>query len=141
MNLQLFAYNAILILTLLFLLWIVSLKLKNVSIVDIFWGLGFVFVAVFSFYLNPTRSSRSWMALVLVTVWGLRLSGYLAWRNLGKPEDYRYQAMRANVFSSFKCFWSLTFGEITKEQNSGISRLHFQNECVFPQKTQKQHNP
>jgi steroid 5-alpha reductase family enzyme len=31
---------------------------------------------------------------VLVTVWGTRLSTYLAIRNLGHGEDYRYQAMR-----------------------------------------------
>jgi Predicted membrane protein len=30
----------------------------------------------------------------MVTVWGLRLSGYLAWRKRGAPEDFRYQAMR-----------------------------------------------
>ena len=32
---------------------------------------------------------------VLVGIWGLRLSGYLARRNLGHGEDYRYRAMRA----------------------------------------------
>ena len=30
----------------------------------------------------------------MVTIWGMRLAGYLAWRNWGKPEDYRYVAMR-----------------------------------------------
>ena len=30
----------------------------------------------------------------MVTIWGLRLSGYLAWRKRGEPEDFRYQAMR-----------------------------------------------
>jgi steroid 5-alpha reductase family enzyme len=30
----------------------------------------------------------------MVTLWGLRLSIYLGWRNWGKPEDFRYQAMR-----------------------------------------------
>jgi steroid 5-alpha reductase family enzyme len=33
----------------------------------------------------------------MVTVWGLRLSGYLIWRNLGKSEDFRYQEMRAKA--------------------------------------------
>ena len=32
--------------------------------------------------------------LVLVTIWGLRLSSYLAWRNIGKGEDFRYQEFR-----------------------------------------------
>ncbi|HUP14672.1 MAG TPA: DUF1295 domain-containing protein [Acidimicrobiia bacterium] len=30
--------------------------------------------------------------VLLTTIWGLRLSGYLAWRNIGKGEDFRYRA-------------------------------------------------
>ncbi len=30
----------------------------------------------------------------LTTLWGVRLAGYLAWRNHGKGEDSRYQEMR-----------------------------------------------
>jgi steroid 5-alpha reductase family enzyme len=33
--------------------------------------------------------------LTLVALWGLRLAGYLAWRNWNAPEDRRYQAIRA----------------------------------------------
>ena len=39
--------------------------------------------------------------IVLVCLWGLRLAVYLAWRNRGKGEDPRYQAMRAKRPSSF----------------------------------------
>jgi len=77
-----------------FVLWMISLRLKDVSIVDIFWGIGFVIIAwVTTFVVRPT-SPRSLFIAVLVTIWGLRLAGYLAWRNIGKPEDYRYRAMR-----------------------------------------------
>lgn len=38
--------------------------------------------------------TRQTLAAALVTVWGLRLSIHLSIRNLGKGEDYRYQAMR-----------------------------------------------
>jgi steroid 5-alpha reductase family enzyme len=38
---------------------------------------------------------------IAVTVWGLRLSGYLAWRNHGAGEDFRYRAMRAKARASF----------------------------------------
>jgi steroid 5-alpha reductase family enzyme len=31
----------------------------------------------------------------LVAIWSLRLAGYLAWRNLGSGEDFRYQKMRS----------------------------------------------
>lgn len=37
----------------------------------------------------------------MAAVWGLRLSGYLAWRNLGHGEDYRYQAMRKKYGERF----------------------------------------
>ena len=40
------------------------------------------------------RRPRRWLLTGLTTVWGLRLSVYLAMRNLGKKEDYRYQEMR-----------------------------------------------
>jgi steroid 5-alpha reductase family enzyme len=37
----------------------------------------------------------------MTTIWGLRLAGYLAWRNLGHGEDYRYRAMRKRWGSRF----------------------------------------
>ena len=86
--------------------WLLSIPLKNVSIIDIAWGFGFVVVAWASF-LTAHVETPSWPNLILpilVTVWGLRLTGYLAWRNIGKPEDYRYVAMREKRGSSF--VWS-----------------------------------
>ena len=77
-----------------FILWCLSLLLRNVSIVDIFWGCGFVLVAWVSLWVSGHAAPRSLLLVVMVTVWGLRLAGYLVWRNHGKPEDYRYLAMR-----------------------------------------------
>lgn len=74
-------------------LWGLSLPLKNSSIVDIFWGLGFVLVAWLT-WVQSASSPRGTLMTVLVTVWGVRLAVYLAWRNLGKGEDPRYAAMR-----------------------------------------------
>jgi steroid 5-alpha reductase family enzyme len=74
--------------------WAVSLPLRDVSIVDICWGLGFVLVAWVTLALSGNTVPRAWLLILMVSVWGLRLSGYLAWRNLGKAEDYRYAAMR-----------------------------------------------
>lgn len=75
-------------------LWLLSLALRNASIVDIFWGCGFVLVAWTSLACSGRVEVRPLVMTLLVTVWGLRLAGYLAWRNVGKPEDYRYVAMR-----------------------------------------------
>jgi len=75
-------------------LWLVSLRLKNSSIVDIFWGVGFVIIVWVSLLAVGTISPRSLLISVLTSLWGLRLAGYLAWRNVGKGEDHRYRTMR-----------------------------------------------
>ncbi len=91
---QILAFNLAAIAVLCFLLWIVSLIRGDASIVDIFWGVGFVILAWITYANSQTSGTRSLIIAVMVSIWGLRLAGYLAWRNLGKEEDYRYAAMR-----------------------------------------------
>jgi steroid 5-alpha reductase family enzyme len=76
------------------LIWIISIIIKNVSIVDIFWGAGFVITNVFYFLNTDGSLPRKIILLVLVSLWGLRLSSYIAWRNRGKGEDFRYREFR-----------------------------------------------
>jgi len=77
------------------LLWLVSLALKNSSIVDILWGTGFVITTWAAFLLTPDGFlMRKLILCVLVTIWGLRLSLHILMRNWGKSEDFRYQAWR-----------------------------------------------
>lgn len=74
--------------------WVISLMVSNASIVDIVWGLGF---AITSWVLALTidgDSTRQILLAVMVGVWGVRLGGYLAKRNIGHGEDWRYKAMR-----------------------------------------------
>ena len=83
------------ILSLMILLWLVSLALKNSSIVDIFWGIGFVITGWVYFSLTPDGFPvRKLLIMALTSIWGLRLALYILWRNAGKGEDYRYQAWR-----------------------------------------------
>lgn len=74
--------------------WLVSLKLEDVSIVDIFWGFGFSAAALVSLATVESVSGRTILLSGMTCVWGFRLAGYLAWRKRGKPEDHRYRAMR-----------------------------------------------
>ena len=76
------------------LLWLVSLPIRNSSIVDIFWGLGFVLVAWMSLVDGHGALERKVLTAALTSLWGIRLAGYLAWRNLGHGEDPRYAKMR-----------------------------------------------
>ena len=81
--------------------WLISLVVRDASIVDLVWGLGFVLVAWAVRITVDGNDARQWLLVGMVTIWGLRLSGYLAWRNLGHGEDYRYRAMRKRWGSRF----------------------------------------
>lgn len=74
--------------------WLLSVAMRNASIVDLVWGLGFVLVAWAVRLTVDGNNARQWLLVAMVTVWGLRLSIYLTWRNHGNGEDFRYQAMR-----------------------------------------------
>ncbi|NOT64142.1 MAG: DUF1295 domain-containing protein, partial [Acidobacteria bacterium] len=99
--------TAVVLLVAVFLLWLLSVKLKDASIVDIFWGLGFVLVAWVSLALNKTFAPRRWLLVTLVTVWGVRLAVHLWQRNHGKGEDYRYQSIRKRIGQRF--WWMSLF--------------------------------
>lgn len=81
-------------LALMFLLWLVSLALKDASIVDSFWGVGFAIIALVCFFITDGARPRKLLITTLVAIWGLRLAVHIFWRNHGKGEDYRYKAMR-----------------------------------------------
>ncbi|MFO0959350.1 MAG: DUF1295 domain-containing protein [Isosphaeraceae bacterium] len=86
---------------LMLVVWLASLKLRDVSIVDIVWGLGFVQIAWLCFFLTGEPTARKVLLILLTSIWGLRLTLYLAWRKLGKPEDPRYMAMRGAIGQRF----------------------------------------
>ena len=90
-----------------FFLWLLSLSLKNSSIVDIFWGTGFVIANAVYFILTPEGAApRKLLIGLLVTIWGLRLSIYILLRNWGKPEDFRYQKFRKDAGPKY---WWVSF--------------------------------
>jgi steroid 5-alpha reductase family enzyme len=81
--------------------WLVSLALKDASIADIFWGLGFVLIAWLTFFLAEGYLFRKILIALLVSVWGLRLACYIGLRKRGKGEDHRYQTWRARYGKNF----------------------------------------
>jgi steroid 5-alpha reductase family enzyme len=87
-----------------------SVYLKNASIVDIFWGFGFILVSIFYFISTPDISSTKVISLILVAIWGLRLSTHIFLRNMGKPEDFRYQQFRKNYGE--KRYWWFSFFQV-----------------------------
>ncbi len=93
--------TALVVAAAMFGLWLLSVRLRDVSIVDLFWGTGFVVVASWTCVRMGAYDVRSMLITSVVAVWGLRLSAYLTWRNWGHGEDRRYQAIRANYGPRF----------------------------------------
>jgi steroid 5-alpha reductase family enzyme len=91
--------------------WICSVLRRNVTIVDSLWGLGFVLVAVVTWWTGNGFTGRGLLVLILTSIWGLRLAGHLTWRNWGQPEDHRYGQWREKsgqgfwIISLVKVFW------------------------------------
>ncbi len=86
--------------------WLLSVVLKNVAIVDSVWSL--MFLATALVYLRGAAALgqgmvtlRALLLVLLVAVWALRLAGYITWRNWGHGEDRRYQAIRARNEPNF----------------------------------------
>jgi steroid 5-alpha reductase family enzyme len=76
------------------LTWLLSVKLRNVAIVDTLWSLMFVLAACVYAAASTPLGPRAQLLLALVTIWGLRLALYLGVRTYGHEEDRRYQRIR-----------------------------------------------
>ena len=108
--LEIYAMAFAVVLVFMTLVWSLSLRLKNASIVDIFWGPGFVVLAWFYFFLTGGHCARKWLISILVTVWGIRLGIYLLWRNWGKGEDFRYRKWRQQYGETR--YWWISFFQV-----------------------------
>jgi steroid 5-alpha reductase family enzyme len=82
--------------------WVVSVYRRNVTLVDTLWGLGFVLIAWLTWFRIEGVWGRQLLLVLLTSLWGVRLAGYLGWRNHGKGEDPRYGMWRR---AAGKRFW------------------------------------
>ncbi|MEL7447849.1 MAG: DUF1295 domain-containing protein [Pseudomonadota bacterium] len=81
--------------------WLASVRLRDVSIVDSFWSLFFLLGTIVYAIVTPDSGPRAVLLIALVGAWALRLAGYITWRNHGTGEDIRYVAMRERNGESF----------------------------------------
>lgn len=97
--------TALLIWVFMTFLFVYALYKKRNDIADIVWGLGFIAVAWFNFYIFGFRTEiypgiygpfrmHVFLVAFLVTFWGVRLATHIALRNRGKVEDFRYKKWR-----------------------------------------------
>lgn len=91
------------------LMWGLSLALRNSSIIDIFWGTGFIITNAYYFAFLEGDATRKGLIFVLVIIWGGRLSLHLLWRNGLAHEDFRYRNWREQAGKSYwwRSFWKV----------------------------------
>ena len=116
-------------------LWVVQVRIRDASHVDVAWAVLVACAAILYAVLSDGDVGHRVLAAVLAAVWGFRLGAYLFFdRVLGKEEDGRYQALRAswgarasrNFFwffqfqALFVVFFSLPFAFIALDPDSGF---------------------
>jgi steroid 5-alpha reductase family enzyme len=89
------------------LVWAISIVLKDASIIDWYWGPGFLLIAAVTFALSSGRSAWQIIFLACVSVWAIRLGLHMVLRHRRKGvEDPRYARMRHERGAGFPV-WSL----------------------------------
>ena len=88
--------------------FILALIRKDNSIADIFWGLGFVFVSLYSLIQSGEIDLKKIIVNSLVVIWGFRLSIHIMIRNRGKGEDFRYKSWR----KTWKLFYLRSYFQV-----------------------------
>lgn len=91
--LHLLLWNAAVVALCFAALWLVAIRLRDVSFVDAWWALGMVVLAWASFLGGGAITERKIVLLALCTAWGMRLGVHLLrrWRRNGP--DRRYVTM------------------------------------------------
>ena len=92
-------------------LCLVSVRIRDPSFIDAWWGLGVIALACATFLQTPSRGAHALALMLLATAWGLRLGLYLLgrWRAHGK--DRRYEGLEAQAakaglsFAAFSALW------------------------------------
>jgi len=76
------------------LVFLLAMVLKDNSIVDIFWGLGFIVLTAYSLWKADDFDIKKIIVSTMVLIWGLRLTTHIFLRNRGRAEDFRYANWR-----------------------------------------------
>ena len=87
-------YPMLIVLAYFTVFFVIAQIVKDNSIVDMGWGLGFVFGSWATILVTENPTVLSYVIAGFITLWGVRLSGRLIKRNWGKPEDFRYAQWR-----------------------------------------------
>ena len=75
-------------------LWLLGIRRRNFSYVDVGWSANFALLALVYAALGPGAAERRVLIGAMYALWGLRLALHLARRIRGAPEEGRYAELR-----------------------------------------------
>lgn len=83
------------VVVMMFVLWLIHLAIKNATIVDIGWGMGFVIMSYIFIENGAGWTLRNQLVFMMVLCWGLRIIFFIFKRiSQEKREDRRYAELR-----------------------------------------------
>jgi steroid 5-alpha reductase family enzyme len=83
--------NAGILIAMVLVLWLISVRINDVSFIDAFWGSGMALMAVISWLqAKPMVGALGTLILIMTAAWGFRLGIYLLRRWRREGEDPRY---------------------------------------------------
>lgn len=91
---ELLAVGLVVVAIIMTTLWLLGLRFRNFSYVDIGWSANFAVLAILYASLTEGWLPRRWLIAAMFTFWGARLAAHLATRILGEPEEGRYVQLR-----------------------------------------------
>ena len=88
--------GALIVATMMLVLWVIHLWIRNAAIVDVGWAAGLPILAGFYAYAGPGYGARKYAIAAMAGLWGVRLAAYLLFaRVIGHGEEGRYVQLRA----------------------------------------------
>ena len=81
-----------LLVAIMIILWLISIRIRDVSFIDAFWAYGMAVMASASFMQTENPGSLAYTIWALTALWGIRLGTHLLlrWRKEGvDPRDRR----------------------------------------------------
>jgi len=87
------------------LLWLISIPLRDVSIIDMFFAVILLGITAGCLLLSTATEQRKWLIAAMVGLWGLRITYHLIRRNWGHGEDPRYTKLRSWVADERSFHW------------------------------------
>lgn len=104
MVIEILMINAAILAAAMLALWLYCVSIRDVSVIDSFWPLGMVILAVSTFFMLEETGAHSVAIAGLTSIWGLRLSIHLFTRWRAHGVDPRYAAILGRLMD--KKGWS-----------------------------------